>query len=116
MPLVIGVKFRRNGPLNYYNADPDATLPMGTQVVADTGRGPEICTAVLDASEIATNLLPADLRPVERLVTGEDLQRKRELEAKVPEQVRIAKEHAEQRSLEMKVVNATPSFDGQRIL
>ncbi|HZS13436.1 MAG TPA: regulatory iron-sulfur-containing complex subunit RicT [Candidatus Dormibacteraeota bacterium] len=116
MPLVIGVKFRRNGPLNYYNADPDAPLPMGTQVVAETGRGPEIGTVVLEASEIAANLLPADLRPVERLVTGEDLQRKRELEAKVPEQVRIAKEHAEQRSLEMKVVNATPSFDGQRIL
>lgn len=116
MPLVIGVKFRRNGPLNYYTADPGAPLSMGAQVVAETGRGPEIGTVVLEASEVAQNLLPADLRPVERVASDEDLGHKRELEGRAPEQVRIAKEHAEQRGLEMKVVGATPSFDGQRIL
>lgn len=116
MTLVIGVKFRRNGPLNYYEADPQQPLATGAQVVAETGRGPEIGTVVLEASEVAQNLLPADLRPVERVASAEDLRHKAELEAKAPEQVRIAKEHAEERGLEMKVVAATPSFDGQRIL
>lgn len=116
MPLVIGVKFRRNGPLNYYEADPATPVAPGAQVVAETGRGPEIGTVVLEASEVAQNLLPADLRPVERIASEEDLRHKRELEAKAPEQVRIAKEHAEQMGLELKIVAATPSFDGQRIL
>jgi cell fate regulator YaaT (PSP1 superfamily) len=116
MPLVIGVKFRRNGPLNYYEAQPDQPVPAGTQVVAETGRGPEIGTVVMEAAEVAKNLLPADLKPIERLVTAEDEQRKRDLEAKVPEQVRVAKEHAGERNLDLKIVTATPSFDGQRIL
>ncbi len=118
MPLVIGVKFRRNGPLNYYTAPapPDEPLRAGEQVVADTGRGPEIGTVVLEAAEVAQSLLPAELKPVERIATAEDLARKRELEAQAPERVRVAKEHAEQLNLDMKVVAATPSFDGQRIL
>jgi cell fate regulator YaaT (PSP1 superfamily) len=116
MPLVIGVKFRRNGPLNYYEADPQQPIAVGAQVIAETGRGPEIGTVVLEASEVGQNLLPADLRPVERLATAEDLQHKRDLESKVPEQVRVAKEHAVERKLELKIVTGTPSFDGQRIL
>jgi cell fate regulator YaaT (PSP1 superfamily) len=115
MPLVIGVKFRRNGPLNYYIAG-DPPLAAGTQVVADTGRGPEIGTVVLEAAEVAPSLLPAELKPVERVAGEEDLRHKLELEAKAPEQVRVAKEHAEALNLELKVVAATPSFDGQRIL
>src|SRR5207245_1088641 len=65
---------------------------------------------------VAQPLLPADLKPVERLVTAEDLEHKRELEEKIPEQVRLAKEHTQQFGLELKIVTATPSFDGQRIL
>src|SRR5260221_1538887 len=115
MPLVIGVKFRRNGPLNYYEA-PDDPVALGTQVVAETGRGPEIGTVVLEAAEVAQPLLPADLRPIERRASDEDLQHKLDLEAQVPEQVRLAKEHAEQMQLDLKIVTATPSFDDQRIL
>jgi cell fate regulator YaaT (PSP1 superfamily) len=115
MPLVIGVKFRRNGPLNYYAAT-DPPLRAGEQVVADTGRGPEIGTVVLEAAEVAQSLLPAELRPVERVATADDLQRKQELEEQAVERVRVAKERVEALALEMKIVAATPSFDGQRIL
>jgi cell fate regulator YaaT (PSP1 superfamily) len=116
MTLVIGVKFRRNGPLNYYAADPAEPLSAGEQVVADTGRGPEIGTVVLEAAEVAENLLPAELKPIDRVATPEDLSHKRELEAQAPERVRVAKERVEALGLEMKIVGATPSFDGQRIL
>ena len=115
MPQVIGVKFRRNGPLNYYTA-PESPLPGGAQVVADTGRGPEVGVVVLEAAEVAQSLLPAELKPIERVATEEDLARKRELEGQAPERVRVAKEHAEQLQLEMKVIAATIAFDGQRIL
>jgi cell fate regulator YaaT (PSP1 superfamily) len=116
MPLVIGVKFRRNGPLNYYTATEELPLPAGEQVVADTGRGPEIGTVVLEAGEISQSLLPAELRPVDRVATPEDLARRQELEAQAPERVRVAKEHAEQLGLELKIVAATLAFDGQRVL
>jgi len=115
MPLVIGVKFRRNGPLNYYAAT-EPPLSAGEQVVADTGRGPEIGTVVLEAAEVGQNLLPAELKPIERVATAEDLQHKQELEAQAPERVRAAKERVEALGLDLKIVAATPSFDGQRIL
>jgi cell fate regulator YaaT (PSP1 superfamily) len=118
MPLVIGVKFRRNGPLNYYAAPepPEAAPPAGSQVVADTGRGPEIGTVVLEASEVAQSLLPAELKPVDRLATAADLAHRAELEAQAPERVQVAKERVEALGLDMKIVAATLSFDGQRIL
>jgi cell fate regulator YaaT (PSP1 superfamily) len=115
MPQVIGVKFRRNGPLNYYEA-PEEPLSAGAQVVADTGRGPEVGTVVMERAEVAQSLLPADLRPIERVATPEDLAHKAELEAQAPERVRVAKEHAEQLQLDLKIIAATIAFDGHRIL
>ena len=115
MPLVIGVKFRRNGPLNYYTAT-EPPLAAGEQVVADTGRGPEIGTVVLEAAEVGPSLLPAELKPVERVATAEDLARRAELESQAPERVHVAKERVEALGLEMKIVAATLAFDGQRVL
>jgi cell fate regulator YaaT (PSP1 superfamily) len=116
MPEVIGVKFRRNGPLNYYDPAGEQ-YSTGDRVVADTARGPEIGEVVMPASDIAEGLLPAELKPVLRRATGEDLERRRTLEAKAPEQIRVAKERVHAFGLEnMKVIAATSSFDGGRIL
>lgn len=115
MAIAIGVKFRRNGPLVYY-APGDEEIALGDRVVADTARGPEVGEVVLAAAEIADGLLPADLRPVMRRATQEDLERRRTLEEKAPEQVRVAKERVHAFGLDMKIVAATSSFDGGRIL
>jgi cell fate regulator YaaT (PSP1 superfamily) len=115
MPLALGVKFKRNGPLAYY--DPAGEVfQVGDQVLAETARGPEIGEVVLAPSEIAEALLPAELKPVTRRATAEDLARRRALEERAPEQVRIAKERVHAFGLDMKVIAATASFDGHRIL
>ncbi|MDB5068076.1 MAG: hypothetical protein JWM18_4510, partial [Chloroflexi bacterium] len=115
MPLAIGVKFKRNGPLAYYDPAGDA-LALGDHVLADTARGPEIGEVVLAPSEIADALLPAELKPVIRRATAEDLSRRRALEEEAPEHVRVAKERVHAFRLDMKVIAATSSFDGNRIL
>lgn len=124
MPLAIGVKFRRNGPLAYFTPDPpdatDATegtrLAIGDRVVADTARGPEIGEVVMAAAEVADALLPAELRPVLRRATSDDERTRVELDERGPDQVRQAKERVHAHKLDMKIVAATTSFDGQRIL
>ena len=63
MPLALGVKFRRNGPLNYYDAAGE-DFAAGDRVIADTARGPEIGEVVLPPAEIAASLLPAEVKPV----------------------------------------------------
>jgi cell fate regulator YaaT (PSP1 superfamily) len=115
MPLTLGVKFKRNGPLAYYDAAGE-DFALGDHVLADTARGPEIGEVVLAPTEIAEALLPAELKPVIRRATAEDLARRRALEEKAPEQVRVAKERVHAFGLDMKVIAATSSFDGHRIL
>lgn len=115
MPLAIGVKFKRNGPLAYYDPAGDA-LALGDHVLADTARGPEIGEVVLAPAEIAAALLPAELKPVIRRATADDLARRRALEEEAPEHVRVAKERVHAFGLDMKVIAATSSFDGNRIL
>jgi cell fate regulator YaaT (PSP1 superfamily) len=115
MPLAIGVKFKRNGPLAYYDPAGDA-LALGDHVLADTARGPEIGEVVLAPAEIAEALLPAELKPVTRRATADDLARRRALEEEAPEHVRVAKERVHAFRLDMKVIAATSSFDGNRIL
>lgn len=116
MPLAIGVKFRRHGPLVYYDPGGEE-FAVGDRVVADTARGPEVGEVVLPPSEVAASLLPAELKPVVRRATAEDLAHRAELEARAPEQIRIAKERAHAHGLEgMKIIAAAQSFDEQRIL
>ena len=115
MPLAIGVKFRRNGPLAYSAAGDDPPA-LGERVVADTARGPEVGDVVLGASDVAGALLPAELRPVIRRATAEDLEHRRSLEERAPEQIALAKERVHAFGLDMKIVAATTSFDGGRIL
>lgn len=115
MPLALGVKFKRNGPLAYYDPAGEA-FALGDSVLADTARGPEIGEVVLAPSEIAEALLPAELKPVIRRATADDLARRHTLEEKAPEQVRLAKERVHAFGLDMKVIAATGSFDGHRIL
>ncbi|HEV7465997.1 MAG TPA: regulatory iron-sulfur-containing complex subunit RicT [Candidatus Dormibacteraeota bacterium] len=115
MSLAIGVKFKRNGPLAYYDPAGDA-FALGDHVLADTARGPEIGEVVLAPAEIAEALLPAELKPVIRRATADDLSRRRALEEEAPEHVRVAKERVHAFRLDMKVIAATSSFDGNRIL
>lgn len=115
MSLAIGVKFRRNGPLNYY--DPAGEdFATGDRVVADTARGPEIGEVVLPPADVAASLLPAAMKPVMRRATAEDLERHRTLEERAPDLVAVAKERVHAFGLDMKIVAATTSFDGGRIL
>ncbi len=115
MPQALGVKFKRNGPLAYYDPAGEG-FALGDHVLADTARGPEIGEVVLAPSEIAEALLPAEMKPVIRRATADDLARRHALEEKGPEQVRLAKERVHAFGLEMKVIAATSSFDGNRIL
>ncbi|HET9050781.1 MAG TPA: regulatory iron-sulfur-containing complex subunit RicT [Candidatus Dormibacteraeota bacterium] len=115
MTLAIGVKFRRNGPLSYFSAEPP-DLALGDRVVADTARGAEIGEVVMAAADVADALLPAELRPVLRRASAGDLETRRVLDERAPEQIRLAKERIHALGLEMKVFAATTAFDGGRIL
>ncbi|MGH7698178.1 MAG: regulatory iron-sulfur-containing complex subunit RicT, partial [Candidatus Dormibacteria bacterium] len=115
MPLAVGVKFRRHGPLNYY-APGDEELVPGTRVVAETARGAEIGEVVMEAAELDQRMCPNPMVPVLRRATAEDLARRAELDARLPEVMSAARELVRERELQIKVSRAEFSFDGARVL
>ncbi len=115
MPLAVGVKFRRHGPLNYYAPGAEELLP-GTQVLAETGRGPELGEVVMDATEMDARLLPQPLPPVLRRASSEDLEQRARLDARVPDVMRQARDLVQERDLPVKVSRAEISFDESRVL
>lgn len=115
MTLAVGVKFRRHGPLNYY-APGDEDLEPGCPVVADTARGPELGEVVMAASELDDAMLPQPLVPVVRRATPEDLVHRDELDRRLPEALRAARELVNERGLPIKLARAEINFEGSRIL
>ncbi len=115
MPIVVGVKFRRHGPLNYYTP-PEEELVAGTKVLAETARGEEIGEVVMEATDLDPRMCPQPLVPIRRRATPEDLARRAELDGRLPEAMRAARRLVQQRGLQMKVARAEISFDGSRTL
>jgi cell fate regulator YaaT (PSP1 superfamily) len=115
MTLAVGVKFRRHGPLNYYDPG-EEDLDPGCQVLADTARGIEIGEVVMTASDIAPEMLPKPVPPIVRRATAEDLAQRQERDRRLPEAMRTARDLVEERKLPLKVARAEISFDGTRIL
>ncbi len=115
MSLAVGVKFRRHGPLNYYSPG-EEELPPGCQVLADTARGPELGEVVMEAAELASTLLPDPLPKVIRRATHDDLARREELDQRLPEALRAARDLVARRQLAVKVARAEINFEGSRIL
>ncbi|MHB1501205.1 MAG: PSP1 domain-containing protein [Candidatus Dormibacteria bacterium] len=115
MTLVVGVKFRRHGPLNYYS--PGAWDPVpGARVVAEIARGLELGEVVMAAADIDSAMLPSPLAEITRVATPEDLEERARLDQRLPEVMRISRELVEERKLPLKIARAEISFDGGRIL
>jgi cell fate regulator YaaT (PSP1 superfamily) len=115
MTVAVGVKFRRHGPLNYYDPG-EEDLDPGSQVLADTARGIEIGEVVMAAADIAPDMLPRPVPPIVRRATSDDLAQRSELDRRLPEVMRAARDLVEERKLPLKVARAEISFDGTRIL
>ncbi|MGC8474379.1 MAG: PSP1 C-terminal domain-containing protein, partial [Candidatus Dormibacteria bacterium] len=116
MPLAVGVKFRRHGPLNYYAPPSDEELAPGCRVLAETARGPEIGEVVMGATELAPELLPRRLEQVIRRATDEDLRQRQAMDERLPAAMAAARELVARRDLPVKVARAEINFEGSRIL
>ncbi len=115
MTLVVGVKFRRHGPLNYYDPGAEELAP-GVRIVAEIARGLEIGEVVMAAAELDPAMLPSPLPPILRRASAEDMAERERLDARLPEAMRVARELVEERDLPLKIARAEISFDGARIL
>ena len=115
MTEVISVRFR-GGCKNYFFDPRGLQVKMGEQVVVETSAGTEFATCTEGNHEVDDSAIVKPLSPVLRLATETDRRtaennRKRESEA-----FDICEKKIAQHKLDMKLVNVSASFDGNKMV
>ncbi len=113
-PPLVGVRFRRAGKIYYFDASGHAGLAVGDHVIVDTVRGRESGEVVIAPGQVVDTTV-ANLKPIERQATWEelaDLARHRLDEPRVLERVQA---EIAAHDLPMKAVLAEYNFDGSRL-
>ena len=115
MVEIISVRFKEGGKHYYFNPN-GAQFQPGEGVIVETTRGTEFGECVQGNTPIDEMELTAPLRPVLRRATAEDLEtlaKNKEREAKA---FQICQEKILEHGLEMKLVEAEWSFEGNKVL
>ena len=115
MVEIISVRFKSGGKQYYFNPNGEVFQP-GEGVIVETSRGVEYGECTQGNTPIDEMELTAPLRPVLRRATEEDQkvrERNKEKEAKA---FQICQEKIAQHGLEMKLVEAEYSFEGNKVL
>lgn len=115
MVEIISVRFKSGGKQYYFNPNGEVFQP-GEGVIVETSRGVEYGECTQGNTPIDEMDLTAPLRPVLRRATEEDekvRERNKEKEAKA---FQICQEKIAQHGLEMKLVEAEYSFEGNKVL
>ena len=115
MTEVISVRFR-GGCKNYYFDPKGLRVKMGDQVVVETAQGPEFATCTEGNHEVDDESIVKPLCAMLRTATENDRRtveynKKRENEA-----FDICEKKIADHGLEMKLVNVSASFDGNKII
>lgn len=114
MATVVGIRFRGMGKSYYF--DPcGIEFIKGEQAIVETARGVEMGTVSFAPCEISEQSIPADLKPVIRKATDEDLEQFAVNCMKEKDAYRICKEKITQHELDMSLVEAQYTFDGKKL-
>ena len=81
---VIGVRFRPNGKIYYFNPE-EFEVSIGQNVIVETARGVEFGQVVLGKRQISEEKIISTLKPVIRIATEEDCFRQEENKKKSKE-------------------------------
>ena len=115
MVKVVGVRFRQAGKIYYF--DPaDFELEVSNHVIVETARGVEMGTVLIAPKDVEDDQVVSPLKPVIRIATEEDeavVEKNREKEK---EAFAICKEKILKHELDMKLVGAEYTFDGNKLL
>jgi len=112
---IISVRFKNGGKEYYFNPN-GLKFQEGDGVVVETSRGVELCQCVRGNTLVDEMELTAPLRPIVRAASEEDraaVERNKEKEARA---FAICQQKIAEHGLEMKLVSAECSFEGNKIL
>lgn len=115
MKEVISVRFR-SGCKNYYFSPGQLTVAPGQDVIVETDQGPEYVTCTQGNHTVEDHQVVEPLRRVLRPATENDRRSLQMARAREKEAFAVCQKKIAQRGLEMKLVRAESSFDGNKLL
>jgi cell fate regulator YaaT (PSP1 superfamily) len=114
MPEIVGVRFKRAGKVYYF--DPGGTsIKVYDYVVVQTARGMELGQVTVAPKQVLASELTAELKPIVRKATEEDIKRAQDLAAKEDSALIECDKMIARLNLSMKLVSAEFSLDGGRL-
>lgn len=115
MTKIIGVRFRNNGRVYFF--DPGMlAINEGDSVIVETAHGIEFGYVARGISEVEDSEIVQPLVPVLRIATEEDKQMRETYLAKEPEAFNICTQKIEQHKLNMKLVRVEYAFNGSKVV
>jgi len=112
---VIGIRFPTR-PKVYYFSPCAEEVVKGDTVIVETARGIEYGTVMMEKKQVSEEDLVADLKPVLRKATPDDLKQIERNLADEKEAFRICSEFIQKRNMEMKLVCTEYMFDRSKVL
>ncbi len=115
MAKVICVRFRTAGKV-YYFSPAGLDIKKGDHVIVETARGVEYGKVVSDIREVENKDVVQPLKPVKRIATPEDTEKENSNREKEADAFQICLEKIIKHGLDMKLVAAEYTFDGNKLL
>ena len=115
MTKVIGVRFRQAGKV-YFFAPGKLQVKPGDKVIVETARGVEFGSVVTGTKEVPDEEVMQPLKPVIRIATEEDKRTEEKNREKEKEAFKVCLEKIRKHELDMKLINAEYTFDGNKVL
>jgi len=115
MTQVIGVKFRDQGQVYYFQSSP-FVVEKGDSVIVKTEEGLGLARVVVVRDTIPDGFKPEQLKPIFRLANEEDLSSQNENHELLNEAFRYCRDCIRERGLDMKLVDVEIYFDRSKII
>ncbi len=115
MKEVIGVRFRENGKIYFFNPL-NYKIDPGRHVIVETARGIEYGKVVLGRREIDETKVSSPLKPIIRIADDKDTVQYEENKKKSRQAYNICLEKIKKHGLEMKLIDAEYTFDNNKVL
>lgn len=115
MKEVIGVRFRENGKIYFFNPL-NYKVDPGRYVIVETARGIEYGKVVLGRREMDEEKMHSPLKPIIRIADDNDAAKYQENKEKSKRAYEICLEKIKKHNLDMKLIDAEYTFDNNKVL
>lgn len=115
MTKVIGVRFRQAGKV-YFFSPGKLHVKQGDKVIVETARGIEFGSVVTGPKDVKDEEITQPLKSVIRIATEEDKRNEEKNREKEKEAFEVCLEKIRKHELDMKLINAEYTFDGNKVL